>query len=325
MDKVNYNHYEYVECPICGKHYQELGWRHLKYSHNLTKESFLQDYPDFVFRCGKLIDKVNKINREISDRDSVRKKRSAKMIYNYANTGLREVTRQKSLDLWKDDEYRDKVVNALIESHKDPEVLRKITQSSSDRWSDPDYHKRVSKKIRETQNLKEKRDLMRVKSTNNWFNKDFLDKQILGYSNHTHKKGNSELLLRSGWEKTVCEYLDQMGLDYEYEKYRFNYTYNKINKIYIPDFYIKSIDLFLEVKPVFKVRLDDSVMVKLNAVIEQGKTIILITDDHVSDFSLFEELIKTYSSTTIPDMGVDLKWGRSAGCLRELNSPMAMI
>lgn len=299
---------EYIECPLCGKQYQELGWRHLKYSHSLTKEQFLSKFPGFQFRSDKLKDKVKKINQEIGNRESVKEKRSKKMKYNYENTDLKEVLREKTFKLWETDEYRQKVVNAQIESHKDTEVRRKISEANIEKWSDPEYHERVSEKIRKTQNREDKKKVMRKKSQENWLDAEFILKQSLGSSKHKHYIGGVERPLRSSWEKTVCSYLDRMGLEYEYEKYQFRYTSSKgIDRIYVPDFYIRDLDLFLEVKPLFRIEKYPDVKLKERAVLESGNNIEFVTDKYVEDYDMFKSLVDNCSSTAIPDMGVGSK------------------
>ena len=58
------------------------------------------------------------------------------------------------------------------------------------------------------------------------------------------------LILRSNWEKEVAEFLDQNNLIWEYESKIIPY-FDRDRKIYantIPDFYIPSINIIIEVK-----------------------------------------------------------------------------
>lgn len=58
------------------------------------------------------------------------------------------------------------------------------------------------------------------------------------------------LILRSGWEKTVAEYLDTTGYQWEYESLRVDYWDSQRNRvaITIPDFYIPKLNIIIEVK-----------------------------------------------------------------------------
>ncbi len=57
-----------------------------------------------------------------------------------------------------------------------------------------------------------------------------------------------EVLLDGTWELTLAEYLDKQKISWERNKKRFTYTYENKERTYTPDFYLKELDLFLEVK-----------------------------------------------------------------------------
>jgi DNA-binding XRE family transcriptional regulator len=192
----------FVKCPICGKELKEINWRHLK-THNTTKEDILKIDPNFQFRCDEFNDRVKKINREISNRDEVRNKRSSKMRLNYEEGDLREKTSKASKKMWQDEEYRNKVVNGLKESHKNPEVLNKIIEANKLKWSKEEYKLRVSSKIKTTQNQEEKKAHMREKSLGNWEDEKYLEKQKLALDGIQHTVNGETLKLRSSWEKVV--------------------------------------------------------------------------------------------------------------------------
>lgn len=58
------------------------------------------------------------------------------------------------------------------------------------------------------------------------------------------RKDGTTVRLRSSWEVGVAQYLDRIGLDWDYEPCRFDLG----EKTYVPDFYIPAHDCFWEVK-----------------------------------------------------------------------------
>ena len=86
-----------------------------------------------------------------------------------------------------------------------------------------------------------------------------------------------DLVLRSRWERTVAEFLDKIGIIWEYETLRIDYfdTTRGITAVTIPDFYIPSLNTVIEVKSnaFFKSQQTKD---KMNAIKESGFKALLV-------------------------------------------------
>lgn len=90
--------------------------------------------------------------------------------------------------------------------------------------------------------------------------------------------------LRSALELRVAEALDDLGVKWIYEAYRFQYENDTGTHTYIPDFYLPELNLFLEVKPAPLVKLAASLKLKLGAVRKAGFRIRVCTGKHLKRF-----------------------------------------
>ena len=81
---------------------------------------------------------------------------------------------------------------------------------------------------------------------------------------------------RSSWEVMVAEFLEERSISFEYEKHKFPYVVDEVQRYYFPDFYLPSYELFIEVKP--EEMINDITNTKLQAVMDAGHKIIYCTD-----------------------------------------------
>jgi hypothetical protein len=327
---------EFVECPICGNSFKSITKNHLLRIHNISLETFLEMYPGFDLESEELKHRRSVINSEINSRESVKNLRSKilserhksgkmhpgetmktlwstrrdDMIQRMLEAQKRpEVIERKSeimKERWKDESFKEKVfsrgdiripkiskasrdmweskrdfiVSRMLEAQKRPEVIERKSEIMKERRKDGDYNQRHRERMIELFNNDE------------WVKN--LSKSQKGLT--FHSKWYDDFHVRSSYELLVCETLEILNIPYEYEKKKFKYSYQGEEHLYVVDFYIPELELYLEVKPkVFE--NDELVQVKFHSVKDMGLNIIFIDEDVIFDIDEFRQ--KLYTSTTI--------------------------
>ena len=314
---------DYVVCPYCGAEMERLT-NHTVKVHGKSKSEVLKDFPGCKLQCEKLVLKLSRINSEISNRESVRKAKSDAQHKLYeGDSELKKYISKKSKEMWDTEGHRERVIESLKISQNSAEVKKKIADADKRRWSDKEYHKRVSKKIRDTQNLPEKKNHMSKITVGNYLSGSF-DSTLKEYTIN-----NQVYKLRSSYEADFIKILLDNGIDFVYEPFKVKYT--SCNR-YIPDFYIKSRNLVVEVKPNFiceeKCRtlypeMYKEVCEKAKAVLRKGFNFIFITEKELYKNNNVLDLIlsETFSSTTNRDIGV----GTDSNNVPKCTAPKQMI
>jgi hypothetical protein len=104
---------------------------------------------------------------------------------------------------------------------------------------------------------------------------------------------------RSKWEADFAKKLDELNIEWEYEKCRFPYTKTDGSKSqYIVDFYIPCLDLFVEIKAIYFI--NEETGNKLKAVRDRGKNIVLLTEKNRNDFYKILENNNLWQLLTLP-------------------------
>ena len=101
-------------------------------------------------------------------------------------------------------------------------------------------------------------------------------KRIPGRDSHRY------VVYRSTWEKRLSEILDSLHIEYSYEPFAVKYVLEGKEKHYLPDFYIESKNLVLEVKPE-KMSILEVSQVKKQAVLDAGYRFEFITEDRLNE------------------------------------------
>lgn len=68
--------------------------------------------------------------------------------------------------------------------------------------------------------------------------------------NHRAKQKYKKATYRSGFEDRIAKELDELGVNYEYEKYKISFTQPTQERTYTPDFLLPN-GIFIETKGVF--------------------------------------------------------------------------
>jgi len=119
---------------------------------------------------------------------------------------------------------------------KNPEVAKRQGQTRSHKFAtDPSWSKRTSAYVRKA-----------------WADGKF-DEVSVGrckWYSHTKPDG-TEVKLQGTWEVIFANHMDKLGINYESHKGIIKYVCDEVERSYLPDFYIPSIDTYVDVKGVF--------------------------------------------------------------------------
>lgn len=114
--------------------------------------------------------------------------------------------------------------------------------------------------------------------------------RLMPQSNFKYQSGPHEtwfgnkVFLRSSYEKTFAEYLDNKRIFYKVESERIQYKFKNEEHVYVSDFYIPSKNLLIEIKSsYFYNEAKEQNDIKLRAAKEKGYNVILLLDNNLSN------------------------------------------
>ena len=248
---------DFVVCPICGVKRRNLT-KHLKF-HRLSKEQFLNLYPDQQMVCSSTISKMTEAAKiEYQDRR-----------YEMARYGSIAITKyNKSESKWSGengDRLRKKLsetmTSTLTRLWDTPEYKKHISEERSRRFLDKDYAERNSENLRRL-----------------WRNPEYVEK--MKNRQCCMKDYGDGLHFRSSYEYRLARVLIDSGVDYQYEPFCIDYSFKGSDRRYFPDFYIEKYNLVIEVKP--KKFISEEVnLAKKDSVIGKGYNFMFITEDEL--------------------------------------------
>lgn len=291
-----------VKCKICG-HEGKVLTKHLKVSHGLTRKQYEEKYPDspVVSEDTHLRGVQLSHHMHTESAKSLAKKGREAYIerlspeelssiavpiieYKRSPEGRRvqsKFMKSKVKEYWEDPEYRLK-------------VSTRISSSMKEHWSDPMYRSKMCKIFRETPrnitpSLREVRRSNMERLNNRIYNdpsyKETVCSPLWGKGANAGPRGGIRVsyysrsersyVFRSLWELYVAIGLDDLGYEWEYEPF----TLSGNNLRYLPDFYVKSLNLILEVKP--EVFIDEVSNRKRSLTLSKGYDFMYVTDTMV--------------------------------------------
>lgn len=204
------------------------------------------DHPEIIAECNRK--KLSVINsspelRRKSELASVEARRKSD---SYRTLRSAFMSKQWTKDIFNSEEARQ------VRSDN-------MSRRNKDNWKDPAYRKSMTAFLSDRNSSSE-----------------YLEK----HRNSRYKWSKyNEINFRSSWEVFLARNLDDKGLKWEYESSRFKYMFEGVEKYYIPDFYINSYDLYVEIHP--ECFWDEQMNSKLNSV---GNIIALKSYDKMESF-----------------------------------------
>ena len=262
---------EYVECPICKQKFRIIYKNHLqKHGYN-SREEILKDFPNMKFYSEWLSNKnretanINCTTPEARERSRKLMKATSDKLFK-DNPEYRIKYSEIRKEIWKREDYRNKISKSWTDERR-KEFSEWSKKSNKERLQNPEYREKNAK-------------------------------QFASIGGHGIKTTYNGKHLKSSYELIVVKYLDEeTNINYEYEPMLFDYTINNENHKYIPDIYIKDLNLFIEIKPKYKIN-EEVNQIKRQSVIDKGYNYKFLTEDDLDNLeNYFNSLFE--SSTTI--------------------------
>lgn len=294
-----------VICPLCGKKFKSITNRHLRSKHDLEMSDFRIMYPEIQLESELILYKRSYSGKMAWKDDSKR----ANILEGIHSEESVSKMSEKGLKNWSNPELRNRRVDTMKRVANTEEAKKKFSEISKQTWSNQEFRKKRIDGIRKATTTEEYRKKQSEHSKEMWKDEEHPRKVIEGYRTSKKKfpftfKNGKVLNTRSSYEVKVCGYLETLNIGFEYEKYRFDYYlkedypgYSKGFHSYYPDFYIPSLDIFLEVKPE---GLDKYIVnqEKVDSVRSKGKKIYFVTEKEIKSIESFKEFIETVSTPT---------------------------
>jgi hypothetical protein len=144
---------------------------------------------------------------------------------------------------WKRNEYHAKHVAAIKQKSNTPEALKNYSRAQIKKYQDPAFRARTTSSLRLVWASPAYKAKLSASLKRRWLEnppKCFARR-------YEHVSGGKQVTLKSSFERDFAVYLDKFGFSWSYEEQRFSLVTLE-DRIYIPDFYVKDIDLIVEVK-----------------------------------------------------------------------------
>lgn len=233
-----------VKCLECGEDFRVIHWSHLKL-HNMTMADYYNKYPgapvsSSEYRSGlsesQRASWINPYRKEAtSKRISERNKRWWRENPSFVTNVKRRVS-DSVRALWEGPFREYKTKRAAIQATAQNADPNSKFGGRSEYWT------------KELRRSASRRAVLRNLDPNDKFKSGKYVRRPCQYSG---PKGN--IIMRSSWEVRFARDLDNLGLDWQYEKHRFMYMIESDAHYYIPDFFIPVYNLFVEVKPYYAI------------------------------------------------------------------------
>ena len=144
---------------------------------------------------------------------------------------------------WKRDEYHAKHVAAIKQKSNTPEALKNYSRAQIKKYQDPEFRARTTNALRHVWESPAYKARLSASLKRRW-----LENPPKCFSRrYEYVSCGKQVTLKSSFERDFAAYLDKCGFIWAYEEHRFSLSTLE-DRVYIPDFYVKDIDLIVEVK-----------------------------------------------------------------------------
>lgn len=267
-----------IICPLCEKGFKRI-LPHVRQSHGFTKEEFTRLYPDTETCTEESRNKSSASNKISCNAPEYLESLSNRVKKYYEdNPEQKDILRESAKKQWENNVFRSM-----------------MSAKAKKQWEDESYrelHSRISKKTA-TRQWEECREYLIQRITEGWYSGDSIERQservatlwkngtyakTSGSPKFTHTLPTGKVVrFRSKPELNLALALEKLNIDYDYECASIKYTHDGIERTYFPDFFIQYYNLFVEVKAEYW--MNDTVLSKIKAVLNQGHHILLMKDE----------------------------------------------
>jgi hypothetical protein len=148
---------------------------------------------------------------------------------------------------WKDSDYHQSHVDAIVSTKSSEESRGKHSRAQKLKYADPVFKEKVTNSLREVWNSKEFRSKVSESLKKRWQTYPLPNCASRKYDIRT---SGGTITVKSSYEKNFVNLLEERGYTWEYET-RTYVLKSLADRVLIPDFYVKDLDLVIEVKGYF--------------------------------------------------------------------------
>lgn len=255
-----------MKCPLCSGEFERLT-THIVRTHGMTKSEFLKEYPG---------------TQMVSDR---------------LHKQLSEQLSQRNRDNWENPEYRKLMTeqwNSTMQRYQNSpegiEFLRENGRASMTKlWNSEEF----KSKMRDVSSKTMTKTLTKLWSTN----RDEMYQMVVANnsSNGFRLIEHDGQVFNSLWEIEFYEKCKERGVEVERNQRQYGFTYRlgDSTHTFYPDFYLPSLDVFVEIKGDHL--LDDICKIKLDSLLSRNLVIYLVTSKELWTEDLISKIVnKTY-------------------------------
>jgi hypothetical protein len=242
-----------VKCKICGFEKEKSIKDHLKHTHKINKEKYLELYPNSEIYSDSFKKEISCKNKKMWADDDFKSKMSKIRKETHNKPEFKEKQRKNTLKIFKEQpEKYDKFINY----HKTDEFKQwvcskercdKISETSKKRWLDIDYRNKVIKSINKIllDGRCAKSDIFKDKMSE-IISKKYANGELTNKSNkyktgYYISKNNESFWYQSSYEEKCMQFFDQFDPIKWTNKHGIIIPYNMDGKTkrYVPDFLIQ--------------------------------------------------------------------------------------
>lgn len=295
-----------MKCPICGSEKKTL-YSHVFKVHHLNKEQFHKQYPNCELSDKSYSERMSKVHKDLCTKE-YRQMLSRIHTESYKNPKVHKALSNAQKKRWKRPEEKDKLSNSLKKLWKTEDYRSKMSkarvQGAKEQWKNTEKVTIRKKHISDAQKrLWEDADYRsnQIKAFKKvWENPEYRKQRLEKFTNVRSyiRSDGSEVFMRSTYEVKCSEYLDSLNIRWEYEKCPYlirGFKKGRKVRYYYPDFYLPSLNLFLEVKSEFYYNLGkEEVELKISEMEKMGNKVLLVMEEELKSLESFSKFLKNY-------------------------------
>ena len=148
--------------------------------------------------------------------------------------------------MWKSPDYHKRHVESIIIAKSTPESIERHSIATKKKWSNPEYREATLTSLRKVWRSQEYRSRISASLKHRWLT----NPPDCSSRRYNIQVALGQIILKSSYERDFVRFLESRGYSWEYETRR--YLLKSLDRsILIPDFYIKELDLVVEIKGYF--------------------------------------------------------------------------
>jgi hypothetical protein len=148
--------------------------------------------------------------------------------------------------MWKSPDYHEKHVAAIVTAKSTQESIERHSRATKKKWENQEYREKTLSNLRKIWNSCEYRSNLSDSLKRRWSN----NPPNCSSRKYKIQTTNGCVTVKSSYERDFVRFLENSGYSWEYEQRRF--VLNSLEeRVLIPDFYVKELDLVVEIKGYF--------------------------------------------------------------------------